>query len=78
MKYLSNFKKIILICVKNKWLASDPFGNFKFTRKPVEREALTEHELKKIAKKTFAAERLIVCYGDVDHLIPGQTDQAIS
>ncbi|MEZ2338438.1 site-specific integrase [Mucilaginibacter sp. RCC_168] len=59
MKYLSNFKKIVLICVKNRWLPVDPFADFKFTRKPVERVALTEHELKKIASKPFAAERLI-------------------
>lgn len=26
MKYLSNFKKIVLIAVKNKWLPSDPFA----------------------------------------------------
>ncbi|WP_447641992.1 MULTISPECIES: phage integrase SAM-like domain-containing protein [Chitinophagaceae] len=31
MKYLSNFKKIVLICVKNKWLPGDPFTNFKMT-----------------------------------------------
>nr|WP_262493271.1 phage integrase SAM-like domain-containing protein [Mucilaginibacter polytrichastri] len=25
MKYLVNFKKIVLICVKSKWLLGDPF-----------------------------------------------------
>ncbi|GAA3989252.1 site-specific recombinase XerD [Mucilaginibacter dorajii] len=59
MKYLSNFKKIVLICVKNRWLHADPFPDFKFTKKPVERLALTEHELKKIAEKNFHAERLV-------------------
>lgn len=58
MKYLSNFKKIVLICVKNKWLQSDPFANFKFTNKVVERTALTEHDLKIITEKDFANERL--------------------
>jgi hypothetical protein len=33
MKYLANFKKIVLICVKNKWLPADPFGSFKLTKK---------------------------------------------
>jgi len=58
MKYLSNFKKIVLICVKNKWLLSDPFANFRFTKKPVQRLALTEHELNAIAIKNFKNERL--------------------
>jgi integrase len=42
MKYLSNFKKIVLIAVK----------------KPVQRHALTEHELNAIANKNFKNERL--------------------
>ncbi|WPV00731.1 site-specific integrase [Mucilaginibacter sp. cycad4] len=58
MKYLSNFKKIVLIAVKNKWLPSDPFANFKFTKKPVQRLALTDHELNAIATKNFKNERL--------------------
>jgi site-specific recombinase XerD len=58
MKYLSNFKKIVLIAVKNKWLSSDPFANFKFTKKPVQRHALTENELNAIATKNFNNERL--------------------
>jgi site-specific recombinase XerD len=58
MKYLSNFKKIVLIAVKNKWLSSDPFANFKFTKKPVQRHALTDHELNAIATKNFKNERL--------------------
>jgi hypothetical protein len=58
MKYLSNFKKIVLIAVKNKWLPSDPFANFKFTKKLVLRLALTEHELNAIATKNFKNERL--------------------
>ena len=58
MKYLSNFKKIVLLCVKNKWLESDPFTNFKLTAKVVERTALTEFDLIIMTKKDFANERL--------------------
>jgi len=58
MKYLGNFKKIVLICVKNKWLASDPFANFKLTKKEVKRIALTDFELKQITKKKFESERI--------------------
>ncbi|MBB6127449.1 site-specific integrase [Mucilaginibacter lappiensis] len=58
MKYLANFKKIVLICVKNKWLPADPFIDFKLTKKPVFREPLTEWELEAIISKDFGNERL--------------------
>jgi len=58
MKYLGNFKKIVLICVKNKWLPSDPFVDFKLTKKEVERTALTDIELKRIMNKNFENDRL--------------------
>ncbi|NOW95946.1 site-specific integrase [Mucilaginibacter sp. SG564] len=58
VKYLANFKKIVLICVKNGWLATDPFARFKMTKKVVERTALTEAELSKIQRKVFDNQRL--------------------
>ncbi|QJD95928.1 site-specific integrase [Mucilaginibacter robiniae] len=58
MKYLVNFKKIVLICVKNKWLPGDPFSNFKLTRKAQERTALSEEELERLSSKQFDNERL--------------------
>jgi len=58
MKYLVNFKKIVLICVKSKWIPGDPFANFKLTRKPLERTALTDDELQRISKKDFDNVRL--------------------
>ena len=58
MKYLVNFKKVVLICVKNKWLPGDPFSNFKLTRKTLERTALSNDELSRIAKKKFDNIRL--------------------
>jgi site-specific recombinase XerD len=58
MKYLVNFKKIVLICVKNKWIPGDPFSNFKLTRKVLERTALTDVELSRIAEKDFENVRL--------------------
>lgn len=58
MKYLANFKKVVLICVKNRWLPGDPFANFKLTKKPVERVALTESELLRMIEKKFISERL--------------------
>lgn len=58
VKYLANFKKIVLICVKNRWLPADPFSNFKMTKKKVERTALSESELRRLELKEFETERL--------------------
>jgi hypothetical protein len=58
VKYLANFKKIVLICVKNRWLPADPFSNFKMTKKTVERTALSELEMRKLELKKFETERL--------------------
>lgn len=58
MKYLSNFKKIVNRCVKSGKLLRDPFVGFNMSKKEVEREALTEDQLKRIARKHFAIERL--------------------
>jgi hypothetical protein len=45
MKYLANFKKIVLICVKRGWLQKDPFYGFCIAPKDVSREILTQEEL---------------------------------
>jgi integrase len=58
MKYLANFKKVVLLCIKNGWLERDPFAGFKFTKKEVERPYLTAVELQEMASKEFKAERL--------------------
>jgi len=58
MKYLANFKKVVLICIKNGWLLKDPFIGFKLTKREVERPFLTESELQDITNKEFATERL--------------------
>jgi site-specific recombinase XerD len=58
MKYLANFKKIVLICIKHGWLKRDPFHAFKMTKRDVDREALTDIELKKIRDKDFGNGRL--------------------
>jgi site-specific recombinase XerD len=58
MKYLTYFKKIVLLCVKYGWLDRDPFTAFKMNRKEVEKPFLTERELDTIAGKRFSSERL--------------------
>lgn len=58
MKYLSNVKKIVLVCVKSRFLTTAPFTDFKFSRKTVERVALTEWELQKLSEKELGYDRL--------------------
>ncbi|MEO6687044.1 MAG: phage integrase SAM-like domain and Arm DNA-binding domain-containing protein [Dyadobacter sp.] len=50
MKYLANFKKIVLICVKNGWLAKDPFFAFKMGKRELDRSALTAKWEKRLWK----------------------------
>lgn len=58
IKYITNFKKIIRICIGNGWLERDPFTNYKITLREVERECLTEAELDAVAAKEFSTQRL--------------------
>lgn len=58
IKYLSNFRKIVNICIKNGWLARDPFVGFKMTKREIERPFLTEDELTRITEKTFIMPRM--------------------
>lgn len=58
MKYLSNFKKIVLICIKKKWLAGDPFGEFKMTKRKKKRRPLSQIDLNNLTIKKFSSERL--------------------
>lgn len=58
VKYLSNFKKIVLSCVKKGWLIRDPFLGYKMVKKEVVREVLSNEELNSIRKKVFGIERL--------------------
>lgn len=58
VKYLKNFKKIILICIANGWLDKDPFIKYKPKVKEVNRDFLTGEELEQIASKKFISERV--------------------
>lgn len=58
VKYLSNLKKIVLICVNNKWLKEDPFVGFKLTKKEVVKNPLSRAELKLLTEKEFEIDRL--------------------
>jgi len=58
MKYLANFKKVVLQCVKKGWLQKVPFYGFKLATKEVVREILTQKELDIIVTKQFSTSRL--------------------
>lgn len=58
MKYISNFRKIVNICIKNGWLQKDPFFGYKMTKKEVIRNYLSEIELETMADKSFPTDRL--------------------
>jgi len=58
MKYLGNFKKVVLQCVRKGWLKYDPFIGFKLAKKEVVRVPLTQEEVDKIDEKVFGSERV--------------------
>jgi len=58
IKYISNLRKIINLCLKNGWLIKDPFVGFKMTKKEVIREILTEEELQTLISKDIQNTRI--------------------
>ena len=58
VKYLKNFKKIILICIANGWLEKDPFAKYKNKVNEVKREFLNSAELEILATKKLVSERV--------------------
>jgi site-specific recombinase XerD len=58
LKYITNFKKIVRICIANGWLNRDPFVSYKARLKQIDRECLTEQELTAIIEKQFDSVRL--------------------
>jgi site-specific recombinase XerD len=58
VKYLKNFKKIILICIANGWLDRDPFVKYKPKVKEVKRDYLSTEDLDTIAAKRLVSDRV--------------------
>ncbi|MBS1524719.1 MAG: site-specific integrase [Bacteroidetes bacterium] len=58
MKYVANFKKIVLKCISKGWLTADPFAGFKTTQKPVNRVALSKAEINTLTTKDLHTDRL--------------------
>ncbi len=58
VKYLKNFKKIILICIANGWLDKDPFVKYKPKVREVKRDFLNIEELNTMANKNLVSDRV--------------------
>ncbi|HWA33522.1 MAG TPA: site-specific integrase [Cyclobacteriaceae bacterium] len=58
IKYLTNFKKIVNICLKNGWLQRNPFLGYKMTKREVERVHLTQEEINAISNKQLPFARV--------------------
>lgn len=58
LKYVNNFKKIIRIALANKWMAHNPFINYRVKFDPVVREFLTQEEVDEIWNKELHFDRL--------------------
>ena len=57
-KYVVNFKKIMRIAFANNWVNKDPFYHWKAKWKKVERDVLTDLELRTMIEKKFKIKRL--------------------
>jgi site-specific recombinase XerD len=60
LKYLKNFKKIILIALSNGWINKDPFAGIKYKLDKVDAVFLNSRELEQIMQKDISIERLRV------------------
>lgn len=58
VKHMKSLKRITNIAIANKYLQIDPFLNHKIEREKVERDFLTDDELRRIINKDFAIARL--------------------
>ncbi len=58
IKYIKNFRKIFNVCLDNEWITKDPFKKYKSKATVVDRDYLTEPELKEIQSKKFGIPRL--------------------
>ncbi|MBB6271183.1 integrase [Pedobacter cryoconitis] len=81
IKYIKNFKKIVLISLANGWLEKNPFLLYKAKLKPVVRQFLNMDEIQRMADHNFKFSRLShvrdiflfccftgLCYADVSKL----------
>jgi site-specific recombinase XerD len=91
VKYVANLRKVLRIALDNDWLDKDPFKKYRASYEAVDREFLTEEELKIIENKSLKVTRLSqvrdvfvfscytgLAYADVSKLRPDQITIAIN
>jgi site-specific recombinase XerD len=59
-KYITNVKKIVLLCVKHGWLQNDPWALFDMTLDDVDTVFLSKEQLETLIHKPLPSERLSV------------------
>lgn len=59
-KYITNVKKIVLLCVKHGWLQNDPWALFEMTLDEVDTKFLTKEQLETVIHKEMPSERLSI------------------
>lgn len=57
-RYMTNFKKIVTLCLKRGYIIRDPFYGFKIKKIEPKRNVLTKEEINQLAEKQFSVERL--------------------
>lgn len=60
VKYIKNFKKIVLLCLANGWLDKNPFASYKSKLDEVEKDFLSDEELQTMLEKVMATDRLTI------------------
>lgn len=58
VKYISNLKKIILLCLNNGWLSKDPFASFSLSLEDKDPVYLTKEEIQSLIEKEITNVRL--------------------
>ncbi|RVT98403.1 site-specific integrase [Mucilaginibacter limnophilus] len=58
VKYIRNFKKVVLICLDNGWIDRNPFMKYKGKTKRVQRVCLEQSDIDRLMYKEFASSRL--------------------
>lgn len=88
VKYLQNFKKIVMIGFKNSWIKVNPFADIKLSCEEVDRPYLSEAELITLMERQFSMQRLAqvrdmfvfscftgLAYIDVQKLTKGELEE---
>lgn len=58
MKYISNLKKVVLLCINNGWLSKDPFASFSLTLEDKDPIYLSKEEIQRLIEKEIRNTRL--------------------